>query len=458
MKSFYFFILALCTSVQMIAQSAAGGWGHVLYICNDNTVRACGNNIMGQLGNGTTTNSSTSVAVSNMANVKAVRAGYSYSAALKYDSSVWTWGDNIYGQLGNGTTTTSYVPIQVNISHVKKIAAGTYHCMALKNDGTLWGWGQDTEGQLGDGQTTNSSVPVQTLNMAGVKDVEAGTYHTLALKNDGTVWAWGQNNNGELGNGNFVMSTLPVQVSGLTNVVAISAGQHFSVALKADGTVWTWGYNYFGSLGKPSSVNNSNIPVQVDSLSNVKEISVGCFQLHTYAIKHDGSVWAWGNNDYGQLGMATPVKSYYAVQVPGLTNINHVFTGNVNTIITKADNTYWIAGWNAYGQLGDNTTNDSYNFIQPTDLCSAPNGVHKLIAEDFKVYPVPARDYVHIEFGDLQDHTLIEISDLSGRIINRYDCHAASITIPTSDFNRGVYIIRFSQQGNLLGSRKLIVE
>jgi alpha-tubulin suppressor-like RCC1 family protein len=149
-------------------------------------------------------------------------------------AGVMAWGHNGYGQLGNGTTTEfSTTPVQVSgLSGVQDIAGGAEHTLALKDDGTVWAWGSNHLGQLGDATNPDySNTPVQVSGFSGVQAIAAGSYHSLALKNDGTVWAWGWNEYGQLGDATNTDSNTPVQVSGLSGVQDIAGGGGHSLAL-----------------------------------------------------------------------------------------------------------------------------------------------------------------------------------------------------------------------------------
>ncbi|HUT69838.1 MAG TPA: Calx-beta domain-containing protein [Desulfatiglandales bacterium] len=198
-----------------------------------------------------------------------IAGGGAHTLALKDDDTLWAWGYNYYGQLGDGTTTDRTTPVQVsNITDVVAIAGGYYHTLALKADGTLWAWGANWYGQLGDGTTTHRTTPVQVLNLTNVIATAGGGEHTLALKADGTLWAWGCNGYGQLGNGTTTHRTTPAQVPSLTDVVAITAGAYHILALKADGTLWAWGYNYYGQLGDGTTTDRTT-PVQVSGPGGV---------------------------------------------------------------------------------------------------------------------------------------------------------------------------------------------
>ena len=270
------------------------------------TVAAWGNNWFGQLGNGVPlpypddSRNTMPVEVSNIdgAELKAIAGGASHSLALRDGGTVLAWGLNQDGQLGDGTNSDSSTPVQVKdpndlsgyLTDVTAIAAGSSHSLALKSDGSVWAWGNNFSGQLGDGTNANSAQPVKVANLSGVETISGGgaPSYSLALKNDGTVWAWGDNRasqgseiGGQLGDDEITSSNTPLQVSDLpSGIEAIAAGAEHGLALKDDGTVWAWGMNQEGQLGNGTytlgtSTPGINTPVQVGNLSAVKAIAAG---------------------------------------------------------------------------------------------------------------------------------------------------------------------------------------
>lgn len=323
-----------------------------------NSVWAWGRGDLGQLGNGATSNSSLPVQVSNLTGATAVSAGEGHSLALKSDGTVWAWGYGFFGQLGNGATSNSPVPVRVSdLTGATAVAAGDHHSLALKSDGTVRAWGNGGDGRLGNKKMTNSSVPVQVSNLTGVTAVAAGRVHSLALKSDGTVWAWGNGASGQLGNGRTSSSSAPVRVSNLTGVTAIAAGSDHNLAVKSDGTVWAWGGGVHGQLGNGGTTNVS-APVKVSNLTGVSAITAN--GKASYALKSDGTVWAWGGGGNGQLGNGATSNSSVPVQVSNLTGVSAVAAGQeANHVLALRSGTAWAWGSNNFGQLGSGTTSDS---------------------------------------------------------------------------------------------------
>ncbi|EPR11514.1 S8 family serine peptidase [Ruminiclostridium papyrosolvens] len=299
-----------------------------------------------------------------------VAAGGMHSLALSLDGTVWAFGLNTYGQLGDGTTTNRTSPVQViGLNGIKEIEIGQHHSLALKNDGTVWTWGLNGCGQLGDGTTIDRTSPVKVNGLSGITAIAAGNSHSLALKNDGTVWAWGENYKGQLGDGrgrDFPQSLTVVQVAGLRGITAIAAGGTHSLALKNDGTVWAWGDNYYGQLGI-GTTETSYGPMQVSSLSGVSSIAAG--GSHSIALKNDGTVWTWGLNKDFQIGDGS-YESYRvtAVRVSGLNGIIAISGSAFNSSALKNDGTLWMWGNNSYGQLGNGTIHQTLTALQVRGL------------------------------------------------------------------------------------------
>ena len=285
-------------------------------------------------------------------------AAFQVGLSAQVPGNVWSWGDNQYGQLGNGTTTSSNVPIETSgAGQTIAVAAGGLHSLALQSDGTVLAWGNNDNGQLGDGTNTDRSLPVQVIGLTGITAVAgADENFSLALRNDGTVWAWGENSYGQLGNGssgNGADRNVPVQVTGLTGAIAIAADYRHSLAVRNDGTVWAWGSNDSGQLGDGTHTDRAT-PVQVSGLAGVVAVAAG--KYYCLALRNDGTVWAWGNNGYGQLGDGTTTNRDTPVQVSGLSGVVAVAAGLYHSLALTSEGTVWAWGDNTYGNLGIGTS------------------------------------------------------------------------------------------------------
>lgn len=232
--------------------------------------------------------------------------------------------------------------LTVVISSPLVSAGGTYS--AIKSDGTVWVWGKNYSGQTGDGTTITKAAPSQASTLNGFISISSGVDHSVGLKSDGTVWAWGDNlNGGNLANDTITQSSVPVQITQLNSIIAIDVGLAQSFALKNDGTVWAWGNNQYGQLGDGTK-NKAYYPVKVANIDSV--VAISNTYSHTLALKGDGSVWAWGYNERGELGDGTTVERLIPTQVVGLDSVISVSAGTSHSMALKRDGTVWQWGWN----------------------------------------------------------------------------------------------------------------
>ncbi|MBI2806017.1 MAG: Ig-like domain-containing protein [Planctomycetes bacterium] len=297
--------------------------------------------------------------------------GNSHALFLRSDGTVWASGSNAFGELGDGTFTEHSAPAPVaGLTNVVAIAAGVETSLALRSNGTVWAWGRNLYGQLGDGTTVNRNTPVQVGVITNVVAIATHGYHSLALLSNGTVWAWGYNNSGELGDGTSTNRSTPVQVSGLTGVVAIAGGGiEFSLALKSDGTLRAWGANDYGQLGDGTTTARST-PVSVSGLTGVKGIAAG--SAHSLAVLTDGTVRAWGLNNTAQMGDGTAATNRLTpVVVSGLANVRSLSGGQNHSLAVLNDGTAFSWGFNAQGQLGDGTNVQRTTPVQVVGLTDA---------------------------------------------------------------------------------------
>ena len=310
------------------ARALAAGREYSMVLTASDRVLAWGRNEVGQLGDGTTTDSSTPrrVHLPGGFTPTAIGAGWDAEAGLAIGhqvrdglpeagrhpagETVLAWGNNLFGELGDGTTTNSGLPVVVKLP-------GGYHyttvrcvqsCLALTTSGRLFTWGRNDHGQLGDGSRTDRHKPVAVRLPAGVriKAARAGNGFTLALTTTGRVLAWGWNFAGQLGNGTTRDRLLPtaVRLPGGVTVTSISAGDNSPMALTSAGRVLTWGGNRFGQLGD-GTTRDRHVPGYVRLPRHARITSIAAGSAMGYAVTSGGGLLSWGINDSGQVGDGT---------------------------------------------------------------------------------------------------------------------------------------------------------
>jgi alpha-tubulin suppressor-like RCC1 family protein len=319
---------------------------HTAAIKTDGTLWTWVFNGYGRLGDNTVTQRCTPVTTfAGGTNWKQVTCGRDHTAAIKTDGTLWTWGTEFAGVLGNARTSPSgkvLTPVTTFAggNNWKQVSSGYNYTAAIKTDGTLWTWGSGTYGKLGNRVTTgNISTPVTTFaGGTNWKQVDCGSSHTVAIKTDGTLWTWGSGGIGELGTNDATDRSTPVTTfAGGTNWKQVSGGNGHTAAIKTDGTLWTWGYGTYGKLGNGVTTGSILTPVTTFSGgTNWKQISSGDF--YNSAIKTDGTLWTWGDGNYGLLGngvttgnISTPVTTF-----AGGTNWKQVSCGNGHTAAVQS--------------------------------------------------------------------------------------------------------------------------
>jgi alpha-tubulin suppressor-like RCC1 family protein len=382
MKTILKLSLFICVLMPLVVSQAAptvtkiaAGYGHSLFIKSDGSLWAMGDNFVGQLGDGTTDNDNyyTNLPEEIVAsNVTTIAAGTWDSFFRKSNGSLWAMG-NESGQVG-GSNTNYFpsVPTQILPSQVTAIAAGDgfnlygqYH--SPTGPGSLWAMGGNGNGQLGDGTTVSTNVPQEifsTVIGVAVSAIACGDAHSLYIRSGGSLWGMGFNGDGQLGDGTTTDRHSPVEIE-FSNVVAVAAGGDHSLFIKSDGSLWAMGANGDGQLGDGTTDGGNhftNLPEEI-VFSNVVAVTAGA--LHSLFLKSDGSLWAMGNNEYGQLGDGTTDDQAVPQEIVA-SNVVAVAAGTegFHSLFIKSDGSLWGMGYNIAGQLGDGTTNDSHIPIQ----------------------------------------------------------------------------------------------
>ena len=247
--------------------------------------------------------------------------------------------------LGSAISGAATLTVNPTVSTVASVVAGGSHALFIKTDGTMLGMGRNNSGQLGDGGTVDRALPV--LIASGVAKAAAGANHSLFIRTNGTLWTMGDNSYGQTGAAaiiNISYQPTPLQIA--SNVVLAAGGGEHSLFIKSDGTLWAMGHNNLGQLGDGTTTDR-HLPVQI--ASGVMSVAAGA--VHTLFLKTDGTLWAMGGNSAGQLGDGTTTERHAPVQVA--TGVNSMATGAADSMFVKTNGTLWGAGYNFTGQLGD---------------------------------------------------------------------------------------------------------
>ncbi|MGD0219823.1 MAG: RCC1 repeat- and reductase domain-containing protein [Acidimicrobiales bacterium] len=349
--------------IMSVAAGAYAGYA----VLADGHVWAWGDDLEGQIGDtGPWSSRTVPAEVQGLSGVISVAGSGNSAFALRRDGEVWAWGDDSEDQLADGRFTDRQLPgVVPKLTAVREIAAGAFTVYAIRDDGTVWAWGDNSFGQLGSGSSGQMpTVPQKVVRLTDVVAIRSGTSDAYALRADGTVWVWGDDSLDQLGgaacgsapaghHGVCAGSAVPNQVPGLSGMVAIAAGGDSGYALRRDGSVWAWGDDEFGELGNGVRRFDVGSPVRVRGLHDVVAITAGA--CSAYALLRNGTVWAWGRGDFGQLGNGSISEERVPVRVKGLTGVVQVVGGGSTVLALERDRSPWSWGANAFGQLGNNS-------------------------------------------------------------------------------------------------------
>ena len=396
-------------TMQTLPQPLAGKWravtsgaSHVIAIKSDGTLWAWGSNQRAQAGRMDGENQTTPIQISSETNWVAITAGYYEGIALNDKGELYGWGhagnpqdwtklsvptrigtDNdwikISAGLGitvavknNGTLWTWESPAinsntglpywEGRISQVgmdnnwAEISVGYNYVLATKTNGTLWAWGNNSDGQIGDGFAGGTVYSPQQIGSANNwKLPEAGDFHGMALNQNGILSTWGANGDGQLGNQNSNVYSpqeiaCPDIKTGCWKTISVGVSDNFTIALKDDGSLWAWGNNLFGQLGNGNKIDTI-IPIPIAEGEKFKSISAGFG--HNIALHEDGSTWVWGNNDDGELGDGTQQESLFPKKNDLITNATILATTATSSLIKTSTNEVYGFGSNTHGVLGN---------------------------------------------------------------------------------------------------------
>ncbi len=345
--------------ITLIIPALDGGFSHTCGLANGGSAYCWGGNSSGELGNGTTVNSSIPVVVSGSLNFTSLIPGGAFTCALVSSGSTYCWGNNQEGALGNGGGPGSAVPVIVSGGQsFVFLSAGFGHICGLTAAGEAYCWGKGSDGQLGNGTNANKSIPTAVIGGHTFVSLGARGHHTCAVDTNGDAFCWGRNVNGQLGNGTTNPSSVPLAVSGGLKFTSVDAGGAHTCALQqSTQAAYCWGRNVDGELGDNTGVS-SWLPVAVAGGHTFASLSAR--GAHTCGIRSDNTAHCWGDNAYGELGDGSNIDRLAPVLVTGGYSFSSVSSGATFTCgVTMATAGTYCWGDNSVGQLGDGTTNNS---------------------------------------------------------------------------------------------------
>ena len=336
-----------------------------------------------------------------------------YVLSLRSDGTVWGWGRNYIGVLGD-TIEKSFAPVQIHglPPGIVQVAGGLYHSVAVAADGSVWTWGGNGHGALGYPTPGGDSSPTphQVPGLSGVRQVAAGEDFTVALRSNGEVSTWGRNDIGQLGDGTHTDRTTPARNLTGYGITQVSAGRFYGLA-RRPGSVWAWGDNYYGELGNGSAAAHSATPVIVDRRTqNATQIVAGT--MHAFAVDPDGSLWAWGDNSRGQLGLGLVGPTVRTPQkVPGLAGVTQLAAGYVENIARRSDGTLLVWGAEDVGLRGDGIDRGNSSLPVPTPVTPLPGVTRIALAPGTVLVLAPAVTMPHV-VGELRASALADLHAL----------------------------------------------
>lgn len=351
--------------------AVAGGIGlaslyHSCGLTSSGAAYCWGNNYYGQVGDGSTTDRSTPVAVAGGLRFASLTAGGDVTCGVTSSGAAFCWGLNHYGELGDGSTTDRPTPVAVaGRLTFASLTAGGFHTCGATTSGAVYCWGDNEFGQLGLNSIPpySSAMPVAVATGLRFASLTAGSAHTCGLTSAGAAYCWGLNTDGQLGDGSNDASTAnvhstPVAVVGGLTFTSLTAGSDYTCGVTSSGAAYCWGANYYGQLGD-GSMTVRPAPVAVAGGLTFANLTAGAY--HTCGVTSGGAAYCWGSDGSGELGDglgASETESHTPVAVAGGLTFVSVTAGYWHACGVTSGGGAYCWGQNQYGALGDGSTTD----------------------------------------------------------------------------------------------------
>ncbi|WP_026977994.1 LamG-like jellyroll fold domain-containing protein [Flavobacterium tegetincola] len=364
---------------------------------------------------------------------KQISMSKTHTLAIAQNGTLWAWGSNSSGSLGIGNLVNSVIPVQVGINNNWAfISAGNNFSTAITTSGTLWGWGDNSDMQLGLADSNNRNIPVQIGSATDWNFISAGGEYCIAIKTSGTLWSWGEGSF-VLGQGSVFQISTPTQIGTATHWKTVSASQGHVMAITTSGTLWAWGYNDNGLyLGLGEWIDSKNIPTQVGTASNWSMVSTA--DSHTLALTTSGTLWAWGRNADGALGIPSIYEAKVPMQVGTETHWQSISSGNDFSIAVTTSGTLWTWGYNYFGQLGQGNIKSK---VEPTQVGTATHW--KNIYTGYRSSAAVTNAGTLNVWGYNQDGVLGLGNTVQRNVPNGLDCPLDAIALPPTAISLQIF-------------------
>lgn len=390
------------------------GESHSVAIDENGELWSWGVNYAGELGDGTKDLKEAPVKVKNTYNKRMVKVDsmFQNNIALDEDGGVWTWGNNVNGEIGDGSTVVRTEPVKVNLANkIVNVKAGAHHMLVVDTNKQMWIWGRNNEAQIGKGNASITPELTPIKSMSGIEYFDAGYFHTVVV-NSNKIWSWGYNAEGQLGNNNINTEVTPIQITKMGNgnqipeIAGISTGARLTLMLDTDGKVLAFGKNNFGQLGigvddlivkEPTyitKINNQSIYYAGEDLPTIVKMDGGV--NHSVFLDIDGNVWETGKGEnvgdnqqrdknspvstiFEEIKVASDLTSYpdnmTKIYKPNKANLQSMVFSNLNIslnnikyIILPLDNNDVFSDENYFNSIYDNTANDKKGILENLDI------------------------------------------------------------------------------------------
>ncbi len=431
-------------------RAVSSGFDHSMAIHTDGSLWAWGAGISGQLGEGLYSNRFKPVSIAAAESWKSVECGNSFTIAIRENGTLWAWGDNSSGVLGIGNRISKNIPTQVGReTDWEQISAGNDHCLALKRDGSLWAWGRNDHGQLGDQTTEDALLPKQIGISKNWNRIAAGKYFSMALQTDGTLWTWGRNSSGQLGDGTTKDKTLPVKIGTFSDWIQISCSPYdeHSAAIRSNHSLWLWGNNAQGQLGD-GTTKSRNVPEKLSTgmaLAIWIDVKLGyhnSFAVHTNGLEN--FLFGWGDNASGMFGDGSKIDRLTPELCAPNKDVQQIAPGYSHVVAVLNDSSMWSWGSNASGRLGLGVQDAER--LYPGKI-SCPNVIQVKEFDPFRSviwYPNPVTDRIYCTNSSKISFREVEISlfDFTGVLLYcaKVDTQVG-IPVPVS-LSPGLYCVK----------------